>query len=423
MVIDALLALALLAPAPQVNGPQKDLGALPLEAGRRALKEGKRDEAVKHLTTALAFAPDRLEVLALLLEACADAPDAKSLWADAWATACVPASGAINVDTKMKGLLPEDGRALALAAARSAAVDELVKLARDRDHEALAKPDLELMVRWLKRLAIDLCRESPALAAAYSYDLTPRLKLPDGHVTKVVKALEGFGSNELGSTRTDHALRAGRILAGLAQQLGWDKDLQGPKPAGLGGIRASAGLLLGTARRELSAKWEKPWSIDELLNLDGDQAEAFTRAHSTFATPGVALSTQSWYRIETDCGFETLLGAAQTIELHHQRLANWYGIDPFVGRPGICRVVPEATGLESEGAPFWWAAGFQGGDTTTVRFSCGTIEGLGQLLTHELTHRFDDTLFPDIPSWLAEGKAVWTGNAYGKAEDEKFVKQ
>jgi hypothetical protein len=83
--------------------------------------------------------------------------------------------------------------------------------------------------------------------------------------------------------------------------------------------------------------------------------------------------------------------------------------------------VPEASGLESEGAPFWWAAGFQGGDTTTVRFSCGTIEGLGHLLTHELTHRFDGAIFPGIPSWLAEGKAVWTGGAYGKAEDEKFV--
>ena len=83
--------------------------------------------------------------------------------------------------------------------------------------------------------------------------------------------------------------------------------------------------------------------------------------------------------------------------------------------------MPEASGLESEGAPFWWAAGFQGGDTTTVRFSCGTIEGLGHLLTHELTHRFDGAIYPGIPSWLAEGKAVWTGGAYGKAEDETFV--
>jgi hypothetical protein len=258
MLARALTTLLLaIPPLPQGNTPQqKDLGALPLEAGRRALKEGKRDEAVHHLTAALEFAPDRLEVMALLLDACSDAPDARSLWADAWATASAPAGGSIAVDSKMKALLPEEPGPLALAAARSAAVEELVKLARDREHEVPSKPDLALVVRWLKRMAIDLCRDSPALAAAYAYDLTPRLKLPPDHVTKVAKALETFGSNELGSTRTDHALRAGRILAGLAQQLGWDKDLQGPKPAGLGSLKASAGALLGTARRELSAKFE-----------------------------------------------------------------------------------------------------------------------------------------------------------------------
>src|SRR5215831_17800675 len=195
--------LLVIPPLPQGNAPQKDLGALPLEAGRRALKEGKRDEAVHHLTAALAFAPDRLEVLALLLEACSDAPDARSLWAEAWATASAPANGSIPVDSKMKALLPDDPRPLAIAAARSAAVEELVKLARDREHEAQSKPDLELVARWLTRLAIDLCRDSPALAAAYSYGLTVRLKLPPDHVTKVVKALETFGSNELGSARND----------------------------------------------------------------------------------------------------------------------------------------------------------------------------------------------------------------------------
>jgi len=106
--------------------------------------------------------------------------------------------------------------------------------------------------------------------------------------------------------------------------------------------------------------------------------------------------------------------------MHHDRLAKWYGSDPFATRPGLCRIVPEASGLESEGAPFWWAGGFQGGDTTTVRFSVGSIEGLGHLLTHELTHRFDGALFPGIPAWLAEGKAVWTGNAYANCEDDAF---
>ena len=43
-------------------------------------------------------------------------------------------------------------------------------------------------------------------------------------------------------------------------------------------------------------------------------------------------------------------------------------------------VVPRADGLEAEGAPHFWAAGFQSGDTTVVQFSVGTIEGLGRTL-------------------------------------------
>jgi len=434
MVSRALVGLCLLVAVPhaaalavaraQAAGA-KDLAALPLDAGRRALKEGKREEAVQHLTAALAFAPDRAEVLQLLLEAAAGDADAKSLWAHAWARAVVPVNGAlqplVTADAKLKALLPaDDARPVALASLRAAAVEELVKLARDRARESSQRPDQAVVARWLQRLALDLARESPQLLQGYGYDLSPRWKVPDGLVTKVVKALEQFGSNELGSTRTDHALRAGRILQGLAQELSWTKDLQGPKPAGLGDLGKSAAALLGTARREITAKSERPWTIDELLALDGDQAEAFTRAHASFASPGVALSTTGKYRIETDCGFNTLLGAAQTIEMHHDRLAKWYGSDPFATRPGLCRIVPEASGLESEGAPFWWAGGFQGGDTTTVRFSVGSIEGLGHLLTHELTHRFDGALFPGIPAWLAEGKAVWTGNAYANCEDDAF---
>ncbi|HUR27947.1 MAG TPA: hypothetical protein VM509_07165, partial [Planctomycetota bacterium] len=133
------------------------------------------------------------------------------------------------------------------------------------------------------------------------------------------------------------------------------------------------------------------------------------------------LSPEGRYRIETDCGAETLRGVAATIEHHHARLVRWYGSDPFLERQGLVRVVPEASGLESEGSPFWWAGGFQSGDTTTVRFACSTVEGLGHGLTHELTHRFDGALFPGIPAWLAEGRAVWTGAAFARSDDETFV--
>ena len=38
-----------------------------------------------------------------------------------------------------------------------------------------------------------------------------------------------------------------------------------------------------------------------------------------------------------------------------------------------------------------------------------------------MTHRFDGALCPGQPSWLTEGKAVWTGSAYGHSEETEFV--
>ena len=64
------------------------------------------------------------------------------------------------------------------------------------------------------------------------------------------------------------------------------------------------------------------------------EGESFTRDHECFGTPGVAVSPRSWYRIESDCGVETLLGVARTVEDHHERLVNFYGTDPFEGRQG-----------------------------------------------------------------------------------------
>ena len=67
------------------------------------------------------------------------------------------------------------------------------------------------------------------------------------------------------------------------------------------------------------------------------------------------------------------------------------------------------------------AGGFQAGERTTIRFSFGTVPGMGRTLTHELTHRFDGALYPGLPAWLAEGKAVWTGGAYGASTAPEFV--
>ena len=418
----ALLVLTVPQEAPAPATARRDPSAAPVAAGRKALSEGRRAEAAAHFTRALEAAPDAVDVLALLVEASAQEPDARTLWLHALMAAAVGPGGSVELDPELKKRLPaDDPRPAQLAAARAAAIDELLKLATEREREAAQRVDALLVAQWARRLALDLARGSPAVAKARDGELSPRLALPENLPSKVVRSLESFAGNALGNGRTADAIRAGRILAGLGTQLSFEKDLQGPRPSGLGGLRERAASLLARARQQLGGRIERPWTVDELLALDGDQAEAFTRAHDSFARPGIAISPSGWYRIETDCGFQTLLGVAQTVELHHRRLANWYGQDPFAGRAGLVRVVPEAAGLESEGTPFWWAGGFQGGDVTTVRFSCGTIEGLGHLITHELTHRFDGALFPGIPAWLAEGRAVWTGGAYGRSSAERFV--
>jgi hypothetical protein len=399
-----------------------DLAAAPLAAGKRALAEGKRAEASTHLQHAFAEAPGSLEILALLVEASADDADARTLWLHEWMDAAVGPAGVPVVDADAKKRLPaDDPRPQQLATDRAAAIDELLKLARDREKESASRIDALLVAQWARRVALDLARPCPSLQKAREAELSPRLTVPDSLPAKVVKSLETFANGALTNSKTADAIKAGRILAGYGTQLAFGKDLQGGAPSGVGSVRERASALLARARQQLGNKIEQPWSVDELLALDGPQAEAFTRAHDSFANPGVAKSPQGWYRIETDCGFNTLLGAAQTIEQHHKRLASWFGQDPFVGKPGLARIVPEAAGMEAESEPFWWAGGFQSGDVTTVRFSCSDIEGLGHLLTHELTHRFDGAVYPGIPSWLAEGRAVWTGGSYGRAADEKFV--
>ncbi len=429
-VIAALLFLAAatgfarqLPPPPAPPAPTRhDDVAAPLAAGKKALAAGQRVEAAGHFHRALDFAPDSPELWSLLVEACAEDLDARELALHGLATAAVAPDGRLALDGDARKRVPADeARPLALATARAAAVDELLKLASAKEREAASKVDSLLVAWWARRFALDLVRESPELRAGRAGEFSARLPLPGALPAKVVKSLDAFAASALGNGRTADAIKAGRILAGLGTQLAFGKDLQGERPSGIGDLRERANAILAKARTQLTGKSDKPWTIDELLQLDGDQAEAFTRAHDSFANPGVAVSPQGWYRIETDCGFNTLLGVAETIELHHQRLVGWYGQDPFIGRPGLCRVVPEAAGLESENAPFWWAGGFQSGDVTTLRFSCSDIESFGHGLTHELTHRFDGAIYPGMPAWLLEGRAVWTGGAFGSSASERFV--
>ncbi len=417
----AFLAGALLAEGGVAGAQAGDPAAAMVAAARRSLEAGKPAEAVEHLLHAWTVRPGDDDLVALLLQACAADPDARALWTHEWTERHADASGKAAPKGDLKALWPKDDPAAAdLAAARARATAALVKFAREREAAGRNSPGELVVAWWARRLAADLASVSPALAKSLPEGLARRLTVPPRFWLPVLEALEQAMDHALGKGNAADATRAARILRGLAVQAAF-KDLQGEKPQGIEKFGAAAARGLARAQALRPPKTSEPWTVEALGALSEEECEAFTRAHSDFSNPGVALSPTGLYRIETDCGYETLLGVATTIEAHHRRLVGWFGKDPFAGRPGLVRIVPEAVGLESEGAPFWWVGGFQGGDVTTVRLSCGRIEDLGHTLTHELTHRFDGALHPGCPAWLAEGRAVWTGSAYGHSSEETFV--
>lgn len=401
--------------------PKPDPRTQPLRAGIAALEQGDRDAATRHLQVALRYDPAADETLQGLLQAAADDPSARALWSQVWCAVHADAKGKVRIDAPVKKLLAaSDEVPEALARARALAVEELLDFADKREKKGKRTADEFLVAAFARRLAMELSRGMPVVLAAQAERLDPVLRVPDDLHEDTLKTLSRVLSSAISNGHATEAMRLARCLHGLTTQAAF-KDLKGPRPDGMDAYADAARRGLARAREMLRAEIGEPWTVPELQALSPEEGERFTREHCSFAHPGVAVSPDGKYRIETDCGFQTLLGTAVTIEQHHRRLVNWFGRDPFVGRQGTVRVVPEAFGLESEGSPYWWAGGFQSGDITTVRFSCGNIEGLGRGLTHELTHRFDGAVYPGLPAWLLEGRAVWTGAAYGHSSDPEFI--
>ena len=415
-------AAALEPPTPRIGASQSGAArssGLPLELGKSALEKGQLDLAAQHFLHALEAQPGSADIIELLLQASREAPDERVLWSERWHLAACDEEGRSTPRGKLRDWLsPQVGPAL-LAPLRAQAVAELLRMAATAHKDARSRPQEEILAAWARRLARELARESPALERLALAAGPPWVEVIGTPWSKLVKELERALSSALSAGRVDEAIRSARILVGMAAQADFP-DLQGEAPKGFGALRKNASEGLERARKLQRDRGEKPWTVDDLEWLSQEESESFTRAHDSFAAPGAAVSPREWYRLETDCGLETLLGVARTVEDHHQRLVNWYGQDPFVGIQGTVRVVPEASGLEAEGAGFWWVGGFQGGNVTTLRFSIGTIEGLGHGLTHELTHRFDGAIFPGQPAWLSEGKATWTAGAFGHSSDSMF---
>ena len=384
---------------------------------RTALESERVEAAYEILLQALIHHPDDPALLAGLIGTAGDDADARILWAHRYAAAVTPASGTFRAPSAIGKHLPEGDRRIAsVAAARAAAAADLAAFTK-RLH-GKRRSD-RLIARWAAVLAREILRYAPPLAARHAEDVNRAAAYRLGDPVPIVNALASEMTRALAREDFDFALRAARCLNGFSAQAKFPK-LEGPRPSSLGRARQGREVMR-KIRARLARREDEPGTIAALEALGPSARRAYTTRHSTMGNPGICWSPHRRYRIETSCGIETLLVAAKSVEHHHARLARWFGGDPFTNRPGIIRIVPEAEGLEDEGAPYWWVGGFQRGDETTVRVSWGTPGGLGRLLTHELTHRFDGHFHPGIPAWLAEGRAVWTQNAYAHTNAKSFV--
>lgn len=399
-----------------------------LADARRAIAREERRLARRHLAAALSWAPASAEVLRFALEAAGK--EERAIWAQRWWLATMDAKGRGKPDRTTSKLLPagplHPGE---LALARVAALREVARFVAKRNGNGKRGRGDGVLVRWAQEIAHELVRRSPALHREFGPRFQDAVTAQRADYKTVLQALRKLmaapAPQQKGpatATAEPLALRAARCLTGLGAQAAF-KKLAGPKPPDMSSLRDAARAARAKLRGRIAAEAGEPWTVEKLAALDEKAREAFNLAHASWNRPARGVSPSGLYLVETTCGHRSLLGALQTIEMHHRRLANWYGKDPFQKRQGLVRILPEASGLESEDSPFWWAGGFQRGDLTVLRFSWGTIAGLGRGLTHELTHRFDGVLRPFLPPWLVEGRAVWTGKSYGAAEDEHFLER
>ncbi len=413
-------------PAPGVSqkGRIKGIGTR-IELGRRILASSGADAARHHFLEALAIAPRNPEVLLELARLAKD-PEERWTWSYLYLLSKANKNGRVVLDKQAKGILREGLPSLKkMVLKRAEAFQELLSYLRLLPKKGEKSLGNGILARWALNLLIQIAEPSPALREELATRVPDLLK--DIHPKKkmVLSALTQLAARAKlnKDTRPEDVavpLRAAEILAGLAAQAGFPK-LKGPPPIKMEAYAKKGRTARARIRAALNKTVEAPLKPSDLKMMDPKQQRIFTRTHRFWERPGRALSPENKYLCQTTCGFETLLGLVETVELHHRRLANWYGKDPFVYRRGSIFVVPDTADLESEGSPFWWAGGFQSGDQTRLKFSWGSISGLGRALTHELTHRFDGAIFPGLPSWLSEGRAVWTAKSYGAAEEEHFT--
>ncbi|MFN0206480.1 MAG: hypothetical protein ACKVS6_09250, partial [Planctomycetota bacterium] len=389
--------------------------------GRAAAAANDKDRAQRLFLQSLAVEPGSPETLRELLLLASDPkepnPPAVLLWSLALCEALADENGNIRIDSASKQLLTNvkiDPAWRALISARAEAVKEIV-----RTGDKLNANDPPSIAKWLREVGMEIIRKQPALEKKYTNSLAAAVNKTVPKDSVILNLLANAADGALNANKPAEALAIARTLHGICVQAGL-KDLMTPAPD-LNALRERAAGQMNRARELLRIRETEILTIEQLENLSKAEKDTFTKEHADPGNPGITNSPKGFYRIETICGIETLIAAAKQVELHHQRIANWIGKDPFEGRPGIVRIVPRASDMDAEGTPYWWAGGFQSGDLTVLHFAHGTPDAMGRGLTHELTHRFDGALFPGMPAWLAEGRAVWTAGAYGNDTDDRFI--
>jgi hypothetical protein len=373
---------------------------------RAALQGGRTAEAREHLAHVLRDHPASASALADLARASTDAPEIGVLALDRWATAVVDAKGRLELPRELRELKgTDDGARREVEKARSRAVADVLK-----QMQGAKGVGADIVVGAYDRLLDDLLDGAPVLEAEVRSARAKAREKVRVTAAELVEAVEkGAGRNQ----RPEHAaarLRLGRALIGLAAQVR-QKATDAPD-RGADGWRRVGEKLEREAVAALAERQMAPLTLAQLEAMDGEAIRAFNEAHTDLATPGRSVTPKGRYEIVTASGHGVLLAATRWAEVVHDRLARWFGGDPFEDKRGLIRIVSSWAEMDREDAPFWWAKGFQQGAVTRIHFALDDANELVRTLAHELTHRFDGTFHPGMPAWMVEGRAVYAEGAF-----------
>lgn len=401
-------------------GPNSHAAAM-VVAGDAARDAGDVAGAVRGYQRALVWHPYSRELLARLIQVSADEPDSQRLWVHALYSVLADKRGRAKIGAATRKLLPKrDPQLRELAEARARACQELDRLVKSLGRGSKAKLGSEVVAQWVARVGAELMRPAPALWGTYAEPWSEAAGRQSFDPMVIVDQLEAAMHAAQESGDHELAFRIAGVVRGLAVQAS-DADLLSEEAPNLQGLGGDAARVRAAARAALAESAGAPWTFDRLASLSTEEQAQFTQRHADPANPARVLTPGGHYLVETSSGYETALGASRLADWAHGRLASWFGADPFGDRRGTIRVVSEVSDFDAEGKPHWWAAGFQAGDLTVVRFACGGLEHLSRSITHELMHRFDGVFNAFHTGWLTEGKAVWAGAAYKAVDDAEFL--